>query len=55
MTLYVTVTNCHTIQLSITQSHNTKEDSRRFWKNKYHIAYYIHVDLKTNTWLFRVG
>jgi len=41
MILYVTFTNCH-ISVTVTQSHNTKENSRRFWKDNI-IQYVIYI------------
>ena len=51
---------CHkvTSYMMLSQSHDhriTIEENRRFWKEYHHTTYIIHVNLKEDIWLFRVG
>jgi len=50
MTLHVTVTKGHMTRPRVThQSHDTMEDSGRFWKKWCYIIYIIYVNLKIDT------
>jgi len=43
------------VTVTITSHEIAIEGSRRFWKDNVYTVYIIYINLKTNTWSFRVG
>jgi len=53
------LSHCHRshdmVTVTITSHEIAIEGSRRFWKDNVYTVYIIYINLKTNTWSFRVG